>query len=442
MNDRIKVHVVKYADCVNQTLRYKDPMTGKQVRRSAGTTNKREARKLSAVWESELNSGKSQATGNIRWEEFRIRYESEVVSGLAEKTACKIDGVFNVLEAALPKVADGKLRDLTSARISRLHNELRSKQRAESTISGHRAHLPTALQWAVDMGMIASVPKIKRPRRAKKAGATTPMKGRPITAEELERVLGKVTEVIFGKPKADEAAKGKPAKPTPKLTPEQRENRRTIAETWKHLLRGLWWSGLRIGEATDLYWDRPDRICVDLTGRRPMLRIPAELEKGHQDRLLPMAPEFAEFLLATPEAERKGRVFRPRSQAGKIPGADRVSRLIGRMGKAANVKVYEHPKTGGVKFASAHDLRRSFGERWAMRVTPQVLMVLMRHENIQTTMRFYVGRNALVTADAAWDAYEQQNGSGTETGTVAPEITSAEAEKETASPLQERACGE
>ena len=45
-------------------------------------------------------------------------------------------------------------------------------------------------------------------------------------------------------------------------------------------------------------------------------------------------------------------------------------------------------------------------------------MELMRHESIQTTMRFYVGQNAQRTADAAWAAYElaqarQQAGSKT-----------------------------
>ena len=58
-----------------------------------------------------------------------------------------------------------------------------------------------------------------------------------------------------------------------------------------------------------------------------------------------------------------------------------------------------------VKFASAHDLRRSFGERWASRLMPQVLKELMRHESIETTLNFYVGRNAQTTARAIWDQY-------------------------------------
>lgn len=156
-----------------------------------------------------------------------------------------------------------------------------------------------------------------------------------------------------------------------------------------------------------LFWHRDDRLRIDLSGKRPMLRIPAELKKGNEDRLLPMSPEFAEFLLKVPAGRRVGRVFRLsnlRIQDAR-PSVEWVSRIISRIGKAA--KVNTAPKTGKVKFASAHDLRRSFGERWARRVMPQVLKQLMRHKSIDTTMKFYVGQNAEKTADALWLAYRQ-----------------------------------
>jgi len=44
MSDRIKVHVVKYRECKNLILRYKDPLTGKLVRKSSGTANTKDAR--------------------------------------------------------------------------------------------------------------------------------------------------------------------------------------------------------------------------------------------------------------------------------------------------------------------------------------------------------------------------------------------------------------
>ena len=135
------------------------------------------------------------------------------------------------------------------------------------------------------------------------------------------------------------------------------------------------------------------------------LRIPAELEKGKKDRLLPIAPEFAEFLLKTPEDQRAGRVFDPKAAKcrGEHLTPDRVSRIIAKIGRAANVIV----DTTKNKAASAHDLRRSFGERWSSRVMPQVLMELMRHKSMETTLKYYVGRNALRTTRQLWEAYEQ-----------------------------------
>ena len=37
---------------------------------------------------------------------------------------------------------------------------------------------------------------------------------------------------------------------------------------------------------------------------------------------------------------------------------------------------------------------------------PQQLMELMRHESIETTLRFYVGRNAETTAASLWASHE------------------------------------
>ena len=204
------------------------------------------------------------------------------------------------------------------------------------------------------------------------------MKGRPITGEEFDRMIEKVPEVV-----GDAAS-----------------------ESWRQYLQGLWWSGLRLAESLELYWDRDDKLCVDLTGKFAMLQIPAELEKGHQDRCLPIAPEFVEMLLQTPEGERTGRVFNPKAK--RVKGSallpHRVGELVSAIGKAAGVKVHTDPRTGRLKYASAHDLRRSFGERWSSRVMPQVLIELMRHESIETTLKFYVGRNAEKTAETLYEA--------------------------------------
>lgn len=138
-----------------------------------------------------------------------------------------------------------------------------------------------------------------------------------------------------------------------------------------------------------------------------MFVIRGALEKGKRDRLLPMAPEFADLLGEVPAARRVGRIFQPeaRRSVGPTPQRHRIGETIAAIGRAAKIVVDTDPKTGEpTKYASAHDLRRSFGVRWAKRIMPAVLQKLMRHASIQTTMQYYVSLEAEDTADVLWDA--------------------------------------
>jgi integrase len=142
-----------------------------------------------------------------------------------------------------------------------------------------------------------------------------------------------------------------------------------------------------------------------------MLRIPAASEKGNTHRLLPMAPEFAQLLERIPRASRRGYVCNPPPGVPRKVGA--VGQRIVKIGAAAGVVVKQGAKLDAKgkavvinEFASAHDLRRSFGFRWSRKVMPTELREVMRHESIETTMRFYVGQNAEATADALWKAVD------------------------------------
>jgi integrase len=138
-----------------------------------------------------------------------------------------------------------------------------------------------------------------------------------------------------------------------------------------------------------------------------MLRIPSESEKGNTHRTLPMAPEFAQLLAAVPERDRTGYVFK--LPAGVPRTRHAACRRFAAIGEAAGIiakqkaGVDDKGKPCVVnQYATPHDLRRSFGFRWSPRVMPTVLRKLMRHESIETTMRYYVGQNAEATADELW----------------------------------------
>lgn len=79
----------------------------------------------------------------------------------------------------------------------------------------------------------------------------------------------------------------------------------------------------------------------------------------------------------------------------------RVGEIVVNIDKKAGVVVN---KADG-KFASAHDLRRAFGTRWAKRVMPAVLRRLMRRSSIATTMGCYVDLDSAEVADQLWASY-------------------------------------
>jgi integrase len=214
--------------------------------------------------------------------------------------------------------------------------------------------------------MLTKVPKIVMPKRAR----GRKMKGGALVGEQFDRMLAAVPKV-----------------------------RTHDAPEWTRYLTALWLSGLRLEESVALSWDSDAPFAVDLSGRRPRFRIKGEAQKSGQDELLPMTPDFAELILRTPESERRGRVFRlNHARRGTPLLAMAVGKLVTKIGKAARVVV--NPADG--KTASAHDLRRTFGTRWAKRVMPAVLRKLMRHASVETTMGYYVDLNVDDMADDLW----------------------------------------
>lgn len=343
---------------------WKDPVTGKKKTRSTKKTTRRDAERFAALLEKELLSP-AKKVDRIKWVDFRRRYEDEALLGKSEKTVGKDKSTLNKIEDLLnPEYLD----NISASEIGKMKKALYKEGLEPFTIKSHLSITGKFLRWAIRQKLLLDMPTIDMPKKV------TGRRGRAITPEEFDRVLGKVETVV-----------GKKA-----------------AESWKLLLNGFWWGGLRLEEAMRLHWDENSGFYPDFSGKRPMFNISGHAEKGRKDRVLPMAPEFADLIRDLP---REGFVFNPQRRMAPYHlriSADHVGKVISEIGEKAKVKVSEIK--GKAKFASAHDFRRSFGSRWAMRVLPPVLMELMRHDQISTTMVFYVGRNAQVAAEAAWDA--------------------------------------
>ena len=245
----------------------------------------------------------------------------------------------------------------------------RNRPRSPHTVKSHLASVYAALNWACERGWLESVPKIKKI----KTGKLRAMKGRPITTEEFERMLER-TEGIVGS---------------------------LAADSWCRLMRGLWTSGLRLDELMHVSWDDLNMIRPYWGPRRmPVLDVPAALQKNDTEESIPLLPWFEVVLTETPEEKRTGWIFNPVSLQSKLgrkarhgrPNADWVGKIISRIGKAANVVVHPGDERTGrpVKYASAHDLRRSCADRMLEAEIPHdVIARVMRHASFETTRRHY-----------------------------------------------------
>ena len=369
--------LVKRTDRTNVSIKYRKDSRSPWQWGSSGVRTKKEAGKLAsglvASWLAD--TGRDTQT----WEAFRERYETEHLGGLAEKTQEAFRTAANRLESLCTV---RYVQDIDEAMFSRFAYLLRNEQKpkAEATIQAYRDHLMMALTWAMNVKIISQKPKPPNIKRARKESRKS--RGGAINREQAELIVLKLPAVVGMDP----------------------------AKRWAWNLDALWCSGMRIAETYCLTWEPSDgHFLVDLDGKRPMISISAEHEKGHQNRLIPIAPDFAKLLRGVPKAKQKGRVFYWPGMKGEEVTCKTVEKRLAKAGLLARVVVGKNTD-GTDKYATAHDWRKTFGARWATRVMPVVLKEMMRHESLDTTLKFYVGQNAVRNADAIWAHSDSDSG--------------------------------
>lgn len=362
-------------------VRYFCQKENREIRVSVGSRDESDAQELLAEIKAKLllgldvrpNTDKTCGP-DMLWEHFREEYRKHHLSTLRDNTVCDIECRLDLAERIMkPKT----LGDLGQPEVllrlqTRLLNGEESRRkmpRSSHTVRGYIASVLAALNWAYELRWLPDRPQIKKIKTSKQKV----MKGRPISEAEFRRMLDSTPDVVG------------PA----------------AAASWRFILRGLWNSALRIDELMHVSWDKPGTIRpVWLTDKSPLLEIPASMQKNDTEQTIPLLPWFEDVLLEVEQEQRTGWVFSPASLQSKLgrgarhsrPKADWVARIISRIGKAAGIVVEEaNAKTGRPeKYASAHDLRRSCGERLRNSGVPPLLICrVMRHSSWETTRRHY-----------------------------------------------------
>ncbi|PHQ34388.1 hypothetical protein CEE69_15330 [Rhodopirellula bahusiensis] len=362
-------------------VRYFCPTEKREVRLSVGSQDMKEAEQLKNEIEAKLllgisvrsNQNKVRGPG-MTWEEFREDYSQLHLKSVRDSSAKDAESRLDIATKIIKPKTLGEmakpasLQRLQSGLLAGEHSR-RRKPRSPHTVRGYMKSIVSALNWAYDQDWLVDRPK--RPRI--KVSKNSAMKGRPITEAEFKKMLDCTAAEV-----GDEAA-----------------------DSWKFILHGLWESALRIDELMHVSWDQPGTIRPKWTeGKLPVLEIPAPMQKNDTEEDIPLLPAFERLLVQVREKDRTGWVFDPLSLHLKLgrkvrhqrPDAEWVGKVISRIGQRAKVEVAPANPTTGVeiKFASAHDLRRSCGDRLRNAgVPPLVICRVMRHSSWETTRRHY-----------------------------------------------------
>ena len=369
----MKVKVVR-GNRGRYVLRWVDS-SGKTKQRTldldARSSNRTKAYKLAADLESELRGDTSPNLlipqserdrvqgGNMpstqdaltgEWESYKQYVIETHLSALSSNYK---KSMLPIVNSYYKFASPANVKDVTPSRIRRWLASLRERDLSPSSIRSYWRNLSAFLRIAVEDGIIESVPRIRTPK------VSTKMKGRPLVGEELDRLMTAV------------------------------ENKRPDDQwsDWKWLINGLWYSGLRISEAYKITWHESD-FYIDMSKSHPVYVIQGDQKNGQHERL-PIVPDFAEMLFEIRSSERHGNVFSfpGKTKSGQL-SLEQTKKVLRVLGKDAKIK------TSKSKMATAHDFRRSFGTRWALKVMPQILQKLMRHSDIKTTLTFYAHLDA------------------------------------------------
>jgi integrase len=391
MTDKPKIPAVRMAKAGGRPiqLRYTCPETGKEIRISTGTYDPELAAEQKKDLEAKLRLGlpterkRVPAGPQMPWEDFREKYRDLQLSTLREKSKIDAESRLDIAERIIkPK----RLADLANSEaLHELQQKLLAgvesrfeRPRSAITAANYMKSIFAALSWAVYMEWLPAVPRVRKIKTAK----LRQMKGRPITESEFKAML-KAAELVVGI---------------------------EAAPTWRYLLRGLWESGLRLGELLRVHWDDPMYIVPTwVEGEYPTLAIPAAMQKNATEESIPLLPAFAKLLLKTPEDQRHGFAFNPLSmqrKAGRELSRDRigvewVGKVITKIGTKAEIVVTPEQGDRPAKYASAHDLRRSCADRLVAAGVPErEVAAIMRHASVETTRRHYAPGNVQRIAGA------------------------------------------
>ena len=366
---------------------YYRPRGRKPVRKSTGVLigetrreqreSKKEAVEVADAWVVDLIRYPNRPD-KMTWSAFRKKYSTYLLENCSKHRRNQGERLLNRFQEIIDP---DQMEYLSSDDIDTFFNVVQEKRRlSPASRANYGRNLRAAFRFAFEHKLMPQVLEI--PKEYLKVKEEQMKGGEHLRPAEMEAMLAAVKRVVGAK------------------------NRRH----WEFYIAALANCGLRLQESHDMVWDEHDRrrvrIVLGTSAKESRILIPASMDKAGKQRHLPVTPGMHALLCKVPQDERTGFVF-------KLPNIDRsgtrakyfqTGKIVRWIGKEAGIVTKEHDHKEEPRYATAHDLRRTFG--WTMAqagVDREDLRKMMRHRSIKTTEIYYAEREADGIADRVCD---------------------------------------
>lgn len=313
--------------------------------------------------EEQLNR---EAEGALSWDDYWFEVDEKHLSGLSKnhRSTCK------TMHRRLKEAAEARsishlvCGDVNPLLVLDVENSMRATGVEESTIKSNMATLWSIITWGQDYGLI---PDFRRPRKRKgkrdKQIRTTKSKGRSLSTEEIERMEDAIPLVL---------ANGE--KP----------------EAFVNALHAMRHMGLRLSECYLFSWQPMEGVHYPVRLDRDSAAVQfANVQKSGIESEVPLTTPAIEWLRTL--SQETLWPFRTIGQKGPHKTHDRLGRVLSAAGRRARIVVKRWAKPDGerIKYASAHDLRRTFATNLQRDLTISERQRLTRHSDASTLLDHY-----------------------------------------------------
>ncbi|MEO1527048.1 MAG: site-specific integrase [Planctomycetota bacterium] len=302
----------------------------------------------------------------MTWEAFWSEVDTHHLQRLSRNHRSTAKTMHQRLSDAAKRKRMGTLRcsDLSPALVLEVERAMRETNVEESTIKSKMATLWSIITWGQDYELI---PDFRRPRKRRgkreKQVKNIKAKGRSLSVEEIERMEAAIRLVV----KRDE-------KP----------------EAFINALHAMRLMGLRLSECYLFSWEPMEGVHYPTRLNRDSAAIQfADVQKSGVESEVPLTNEAVEWLRGL--SHETLWPFRTTGKRGEHRTPDRLGRVLSAAGEKARIVVKRWQKPDGerIKYASAHDLRRTFATNLQRDLTISERQKLTRHANASTLLDHY-----------------------------------------------------